>query len=100
MNFFSTIYNNKTFKIRNQQPAYANHANHPLRSSYRVDHSLMRQRVPTTHRLCTNVDIHTSILRVNRQIYGEATPLLYGGRTFRFYEDIEAIVLSSPEYDL
>ncbi|ESZ96430.1 hypothetical protein SBOR_3162 [Sclerotinia borealis F-4128] len=85
--------NNKVFEIRSQNPdVYANRANHPLRSSYAIDHSLMRQRALTTYQLCTDVEMHTSIMSVNRKIYGETTHLLYGNRTFSFYKDIEAIV--------
>ncbi|KAI9644589.1 hypothetical protein NHQ30_006610 [Ciborinia camelliae] len=84
--------NNKVFEIRNQNPnAYANRANRPLRSSYGVDRSLMLQSVCTTYHLCTAVDIHTSIMSVNRQIYGESAHLLYENRIFSFYKDIEAV---------
>lgn len=85
--------NNKVFEIRSQKPdAYASRANRPLRSSYGIEHSLMKQRTTTTYHLCAAVDIHTSIMSVNRTIYGEAIHMLYGNRTFSFYKDIEAIV--------
>ncbi|QSZ30426.1 hypothetical protein DSL72_004949 [Monilinia vaccinii-corymbosi] len=85
--------NNKVFEIRSQDPdVYASRANLPLRSSYGVDLSLVRQRISTTYQLRTAVDIHTSIMSVNRKIHGETTHLLYGNRTFSFYKDIEAIV--------
>lgn len=85
--------NNKVFEIRSQKPdVYASRANRHLRSSYVVDHSLIRHRASTTYQLSTAVDIHTSIMSVNRMIYREAAHLLYGNRTFSFYKDIEAIV--------
>ncbi|KAF7912577.1 uncharacterized protein EAF01_001598 [Botrytis porri] len=89
-------YNNKSFEIRNQKPyAYGQRPDGPsrsLRSSYSVDFSPLRQQLQTTYELCTAVDIHTSIMRVNRKIYEETLPMLYYNRIFSFHKDIEAIV--------
>ncbi|TGO45349.1 hypothetical protein BOTNAR_0677g00040 [Botryotinia narcissicola] len=89
-------YNNKIFEIRNQKPyAYSQRRDGPvrfLRSAYSVDFSPLRQRLQTTYELCTAVDIHTSIMRVNRKIYEETLPMLYCNREFSFHKDIEAIV--------
>jgi hypothetical protein len=83
----------KTFEIRNEDPeAYKGGRLHG-RTSYRVlGRGLVRQSQPTTYRLITNADIHTSIMRVNRKIHEEATHLLYGNRSFSFGRDVEAIV--------
>ncbi|KAM3075679.1 hypothetical protein ACMFMG_007810 [Clarireedia jacksonii] len=84
---------NRVFEIRNVHPeAYAARSNQHNRSFYCIDHSFMRQRTKTTYKLCTDVEIHTSIMSVNRKIYEETTHLLYGNRTFSFYQDIEAII--------
>lgn len=84
---------NRIFDIRSQEPdVYARRPSPPYRSSYGVDHSLMRQRTSTTYHLCTEVELHTSIMSVNRKIYEETTHLLYGNRIFSFYKDVEAIV--------
>ncbi|PQE34048.1 autophagy-related 3 protein [Rutstroemia sp. NJR-2017a WRK4] len=87
-NLFDTK-GHKVFEIRNVQPeAYAAQSSQHNRSSY----SLMRQRTKTTYKLCTDVEIHTSIMSVNRKVYEETSHLLYGNRTFSFYKDIEAII--------
>ena len=84
---------NKTFEIRNEDPEVYKGRSAHLRASYRVlGRGLVRQSQPTTYRLTTNADIHTSILCVNRKIHEESTHRLYGNRSFGFGRDVEAIV--------
>ena len=83
----------KTFEIRNQDPdVYKGRSAH-VRTGYRIlGRGLVRQSQPTTYRLATNADIHTSIMRVNRKTHEESTHRLYGNRSFGFGLDVEAIV--------
>jgi len=86
-------HNHKTFEIRNEDvEEYQNRSPHK-RSGYRVlGRDLVRQSKPTTYRLITDTDLHTSIMGVNRKIYEETSYLLYANRTFGFGRDVEAIV--------
>ncbi|TVY65540.1 hypothetical protein LSUE1_G007811 [Lachnellula suecica] len=85
--------NHKTFEIRNEDPEVYQRHDAPTRTSYRVlGRDLVRQSRPTTYHLITETDLHTSIMGVNRKIYEETSHLLYGGHTFSFGRDIEAIV--------
>lgn len=83
----------KIFQIRNEDPeTYKSRAPH-TRTGYRVlGRDLVRQSKPTTYRLVNDVEMHTSIIGVNRKIYEETAHILYHNRTFDFGRDIEAIV--------
>ncbi|KAF4630363.1 hypothetical protein G7Y89_g7780 [Cudoniella acicularis] len=85
--------NNKIFEIRNEDPEVFKRRDAPKRTAYRViGRDLVRQSLPTTYHLVTDVDIHTSIMAVNRKIHQESSHLIYGRHTFSFGKDIEAIV--------
>lgn len=86
-------HNQKTFQIRNEHSdTYKVRPSHS-RTGYRVlGRDLVRQSTPTTYRLINDVEIHTSIMAVNRKIYEETAHLLYYNRCFDFGRDIEAIV--------
>jgi len=83
----------RTFEIRHESPkAYKGLGPH-RRTSYRIlTRSLMRQSLPTTYHLVTDVNLATSILSVDRKINEEATHQLYGCHSFGFGGDIEAVV--------
>lgn len=83
----------RTFEIRNQDPEVYRRRNPHVRSQYRVlSRDLVRQSKATTYHLVTDVELHVSIMGVNRKIYEETAHILYGNRTFGFGRDIEAIV--------
>ena len=83
----------KTFEIRNEDAETYQRRGIHQRTQYRIlGRDLVRQSKPTTYHLITEADIYTSIMRVNQQVYTETTHVLYGGRTFSFGRDIEAIV--------
>src|SRR6187402_2297741 len=85
--------NQRTFEIRNEDPELYKRRGSHRRTGYRIlGRDLLRQSKPTTYRLITDVEIHTSIMGVNRRIYEETAHILYGNRTFSFSRDIEAIV--------
>ncbi|KAG9235125.1 hypothetical protein BJ875DRAFT_282067 [Amylocarpus encephaloides] len=82
-----------TFMIRNQDLEVFKRQDTLVRSTYRVlGRDLNRQSRPTTYCLASDVNLHTSIMAVNRKIHQETSYLLYGCRTFDFGRDIEAIV--------
>ncbi|CZT41902.1 uncharacterized protein RSE6_01712 [Rhynchosporium secalis] len=85
--------NERTFEIRHQNPdLYKRRAPH-VRSHYRVlGRDLLRQSQTTTYQLVTDVQLHVSIMGVNRKIHEETTHILYGNRSFSFGRDIEAVV--------
>jgi hypothetical protein len=86
-------HNHKTFEIRNENPNIYKRREKLSRSSYWVlGRDLVRQCRETTYHLVSDVEIYTSIMRVNRKIYEETAHMLYTNRTFSFGRDIEAIV--------
>ncbi|KAH7308282.1 hypothetical protein BKA65DRAFT_176594 [Rhexocercosporidium sp. MPI-PUGE-AT-0058] len=85
--------NERTFEIRNQDPETYKRQDPHVRSQYRVlSRDLVRQSNATTYHLITDVDLHVSIMGVNRKIYEETVHILYGNRSFSFGRDIEAII--------
>ena len=82
------------FEIRSCDPEIYRRRKDPhRRTQYRVlGRDLARQSKATTYQLITNVDMHTSIMAVNHQIYAETAHVLYTNRSFSFGRDIEAIV--------
>lgn len=78
-------YGQKVFEIRNEDPDIYSRRGLHARTMYRVQgRDLVRQNKPTTYRLINDVDIHTSIMSVNRTIYEEAVYALYAFRSFSF----------------
>ena len=85
--------NERTFEIRNQNPESYKRRDPHVRTQYRVlGRDLVRQSNATTYHLITDVELHVSIMRVNRKIHEETAHILYGNRAFGFGRDIEAIV--------
>ncbi|KAL2066983.1 hypothetical protein VTL71DRAFT_1407 [Oculimacula yallundae] len=85
--------NERTFEIRHQNPDVYKRRTPHKRSQYRVlGRDLLRQSNATTYQLITDVDLHVSIMGVNRKIYEETAHILYGNRAFSFGRDIEAIM--------
>lgn len=85
--------NNQVLEIRNECPDDFKKRSSISRTSYNVlGRDLIRQSRPTTYRLITDVDMHTSIMGINRKIYEETSHVLYSGHSFSFNRDIEAIV--------
>ncbi|KAG4440279.1 hypothetical protein IFR05_004240 [Cadophora sp. M221] len=85
--------NERTFEIRNQDPQVYRRRSSHVRTQYRVlSRDLVRQSNATTYHLVTDVELHVSIMAVNRKIYQETAHILYGNRAFSFGRDIEAIV--------
>jgi hypothetical protein len=85
--------NERTFQIRNEDPDLYKTRGPHKRTGYRIlGRDLMRQSKPTTYRLVNNVEIHTSIMGVNRRVYEETAHILYSNRSFNFGRDVEAIV--------
>lgn len=84
----------RVFEIRNCDPEiYKRRKDSHKRKEYRIlGRDLYRQSRATTYQLITKVDIHTSIMAVNKQIYAETAHVLYANRSFGFGRDIEAIV--------
>ncbi|KUJ07568.1 uncharacterized protein LY89DRAFT_357804 [Mollisia scopiformis] len=83
----------RVFQIRNQDPETYKNQPHHQRTGYRIiGRDLVRQSTPTTYTLVNDVELHTSIMRVNRKVYTETAHMLYSNRTFDFGRDIEAIV--------
>lgn len=84
--------NERTFEIRNQDPEVYKRRDPHARSQYRVlSRDLVRQSSATTYHLITDVELHVSIMGVNRKVYDETSHILYGNRAFSFGRDIEAI---------
>lgn len=85
--------NQQVLQIRNEDPdVYKTRLPH-RRTTYRtLGRDLLRQSKSTTYHLINHVEIHTSIMAVNRQIYNESSHMLYSNRAFDFDRDIEAIV--------
>lgn len=84
---------NQVLEIRNEDPEQFKGRSPISRSKYNVlSHDLARQSRPTTYRLMSETDIHTSIMGVNRKIYHETAHILYSSHTFSFGRDVEAIV--------
>jgi hypothetical protein len=83
----------KIFQIRSESPnAYATRQS-TRRSTFRVlGGVLYLQSQLTTYYLSSAVNLHTSILSVNRLLSEEATPLIYNKHTFDFGSNVEAIV--------
>ncbi|RDW89043.1 hypothetical protein BP6252_01075 [Coleophoma cylindrospora] len=76
-------------EIRNTNPD-SYHRSFHHRTGYRIV-GQGRSR-PTTYRLVTDAELHTSILRVTRKIHEEASHRLYSNHMFGFGKDVEAIV--------
>lgn len=91
--FLFDDHNERTFEIRNQDPESYKRRDPHVRTQYRVlGRDLVRQSNATTYHLITDVELHVSIMRVNRKVYEETAHVLYGNRAFSFGRDIEAIV--------
>jgi hypothetical protein len=86
-------HNNKIFSIRTEQVEnYAARVKH-LRTDYRIlGGQFRRESQLTTYRCASGSIIHPEILSVNRQIYEEASHVLYARHMFDFGSDVEAIV--------
>ncbi|KAG9243667.1 hypothetical protein BJ878DRAFT_108752 [Calycina marina] len=83
----------KELQIRNERPDKFFKRENVSRTVYYVaERSLYRPTRRTTYHTTSNIDMHTSIMRVNRKVYGETARILYGTHTFSFDRDIEAIV--------
>lgn len=84
---------NKILEIRNQSPQEYGKRIAPFRTSYNVlARDLGRQSRLTTYSLVSDVEMHPSIMRVNRKIYEETAHILYSTHSFSFGRDVEAIV--------
>jgi hypothetical protein len=84
---------NKTIEIRNESPDRFKKRTLISRTSYNViERNLTRRSQPTTYVTTSDIDMHTSIMGVNRQIYEETAHILYSTHIFSFRRDIEAIV--------
>ena len=84
---------NQVIEIRNERPEQYKRKSQILRSTYNiVEHTLHRQSRLTTYTTTSNIDMHTSIMQVNRKVYEESAHMLYGTHVFSFGRDIEAIV--------
>lgn len=97
LEIYSLLFNDKnhsTLEIRTEDPEiFKKRQEGRCRSSYRIlGNGLARQSLATTYRLISDVDIHPSIMGVNREIYDEVSFLLYSRHSFSFGKDIEAIV--------
>lgn len=85
--------NQRLFHIRNEDPDIYKRRQPHRRTGYRVlGRDLMRQSTPTTYHLLNDVEIHASIMGVNRKIYEESAHVLYSNRAFDFGRDVEAVV--------
>ncbi|KAI5462881.1 hypothetical protein BGZ63DRAFT_412614 [Mariannaea sp. PMI_226] len=86
----------KSIVIRNKS-RWEYQSRHPnsLRSPYHImERNFAKMSYETTY--CADNDgdrtMHTAIMRTNRRIREETSYLLYGGHSFHFGEDIEAVV--------
>jgi hypothetical protein len=83
----------KTIEIRNLAPDVYRRTQHVSRSKYRIiSRDLVRCSAETTYVCHTDIQMHTTIMGVNRKIHEETTHVLYGGHAFSFERDIEAAV--------
>lgn len=84
---------NQILEIRNEIPEHYKKRPSPSRTSYNIiGRDLARQSRLTTYCLNSDVEMHTSIMRVNRKIYEETAYVLYSTHSFSFQRDVEAIV--------
>ena len=84
---------NKVLEFRNEEPDKYNKRASTIRTSYNVlGRDLARQSRLTTYHLVSDIEMHTAVMRVNRQIYAETAHSLYSTHSFSFGRDIEAIV--------
>jgi hypothetical protein len=84
---------NEVLEIRNEDPDDFKNRISTSRTCYNVlGRDLVRQSRQTTYCLITDVEMHTSIMGVNRKIYQETSHLLYSTHSFGFNRDVEAIV--------
>jgi len=84
---------NKSLEIRNESPEKFITRRQPSRTAYNVaEHSLYRPSKRTTYHTVSDIDMHTSVMRVNRKIYEETAHMLYSTHSFSFDRDIEALI--------
>jgi len=84
---------NQILEIRNESFHRFATRSQLLRTTYNVaEQSLYRPSKRTTYHTLSDIDMHTSIMRVNRKLYQETAHLLYSTHSFSFDRDIEALV--------
>ena len=85
--------NNKVLEIRNECPVKFIQRTNFSRATYNVaENSLYRPVKRTTYHTASDIDMHTSIMRVNRKLHAETTHMLYRTHSFSFDRDIEALI--------
>jgi len=84
---------NKVIQIRNESHEKFITVDGMSRSVYNVaERTLYRPCKRTTYCTTSDIDMRTSIMRVNRKIYKETVHMLYSTHSFSFDRDIEAVV--------